>query len=326
MSTHRDAPEADELRDVAIRNHDAGKAEPENPQDEPHSGQPNEAFAVRSIGPPTTLSDYARAELAVFYLGLFVLTEVVAVHVDPAWGSAGFAALVVGLMVGALQAVQSGNLNVAGLSLTERRDSNLRVALLLPPLIGIASLTLPLQRLGELGRPGAVALPALVAAFAAMRANGYRRHDIGLSLPQSWLNASLNLIVAASGIGLGYVWFRMSESNSSPPEPVSIAGVSVAILLAVSAGFTNEFVYRGILQRAASDLFGPLIGVVYVAALSTAPVIVQPSLLDTAFFFLVAVAFGAAVQRTRSIFGVSIAHAIALLCAFVVFPAIAGSG
>jgi uncharacterized protein len=183
-----------------------------------------------------------------------------------------------------------------------------------------------LQRFDELGRSGAVALPALFAAFATMRANGYRRHDAGVSLPRSWRSGLFNLIVAASGIGLGYLRFRTSGLGSSPPESVSVVALSTAILLAVGTGFTIEFVYRGILQRAATDLFGPLAGVGYVATLSTVPIIGQRSPLDTGLIFLVAVAFGAAVQLTRSILGVSIAHAIAILCALVVFPAVAGSG
>ena len=96
--------------------------------------------------------------------------------------------------------------------------------------------------------------------------------------------------------------------------------------LAVGTAFTNEFVYRGILQRAATDLFGPLAGVVYVATLSTVPIIGQRSPLDTGLIFLVAVAFGTVVQLTRSLLGVSMAHAIAIFCALVVFPAMAGSG
>jgi CAAX protease family protein len=326
MSPHRDTPKAVEIRDAAVQNQAAKTAAHEDLQDAHQPGEPDAVLDVRSTGPPTPLADYARAELAVFYLGLLALTEVVAIHVDPAWGIAGFAVLVVGLMVGALWTARPRGPNPAGVGLIERRDTSLRVALLLPPLIGIASLTLPLQQFGELGQSGAIAIPALVAAFATMRANGYCRRDVGMSLSRSWRNALLNLIVAASGIGLGYLRFRTTGSGSSLPETVSIAGVSAAVLLAVSTGFTSEFVYRGILQRAAVDLFGPLAGVVYVAVLSTVPVIVQRSPLDTGLIFLVAVAFGTAVQATRSLFGVSIAHSIAILCAFVVFPAIAGSG
>ena len=105
-----------------------------------------------------------------------------------------------------------------------------------------------------------------------------------------------------------------------------MVALSAAILLAVGIGFTNEFVYRGILQRAATDLFGPLVGVVYVATVSTVPIIGKRSPLDTGLIFLMAVAFGTVVQLTRSILGVSIALAIAILCALVVFPTIAGSG
>ena len=69
--------------------------------DERRPSEPDAVLDVRSTGLPTPQSDYARAELAVFYLGLLTLTEVVTIHVDPYGGIAGFAVLVVGLMVGA---------------------------------------------------------------------------------------------------------------------------------------------------------------------------------------------------------------------------------
>jgi uncharacterized protein len=326
MSHGRGPHKVEDILNPTVQNRDAKMVEPEDLPNERRHSEPDAVLDVRSTGLPTPQSDYARAELAVFYLGLLTLTEVVTIHVDPVWGIAGFAVLVVGLMVGALRTVQPSGLSSEGVGLIERRETSLRVALLLPPLIGIASLTLPLQRFGELGRSGAVALPALVAAFATMRANGYRRHDAGVSLPRSWRSGLFNLIVAASGIGFGYLRFRTSESGSSPPESVSVVALLAAILLAVGTSFTNEFVYRGILQRAATDLFGPLAGVVYVASLSTVPIIGQRSPLDTGLIFLVAVAFGTVVQLTRSILGVSMAHAIAIVCALVVFPAILGSG
>jgi membrane protease YdiL (CAAX protease family) len=326
MLQDRGPHKAGDIRNPADQNRDAKMAEPEDLPDERRPSEPDAVLDVRSTGLPTPQSDYARAELAVFYLGLLTLTEVVTISVDPVWGIAGFAVLVVGLMVGALRTAKPSGLTPEGVGLIERRETSLRVALLLPPLIGIAALTLPLQRFGELGRSGAVALPALVAAFATMRANGYRRRDAGVSLPRCWRSGLFNLIVAASGIGFGYLRFRTSESGSSPPESVSVAFLLAAILLAVGTGFTNEFVYRGILQRAATDLFGPLAGVVYVATLSTVPIIGQRSPLDTGLIFLVAVAFGTVVQLTRSILGVSVAHAIAIVCALVVFPAILGSG
>jgi uncharacterized protein len=326
MLQDRGPHKAGDIRDLTDQNRDAKMAEPEDLPDERRPSEPDAVLDVRSTGLPTPQSDYARAELAVFYLGLLTLTEVVTIYVDPVWGIAGFVVLVVGLMVGALRTAKPSGLTPEGVGLIERRETSLRVALLLPPLIGIAALTLPLQRFSELGRSGAVAIPALVAAFAAMRANGYRRRDAGVLLPRSWRSGLFNLIVAASGIGFGYLRFRTSESGSSPPESVSVVALLAAILLAVGTSFTNEFVYRGILQRAATDLFGPLAGVVYVASLSTVPIIGQRSPLDTGLIFLVAVAFGTVVQLTRSILGVSMAHAIAIVCALVVFPAILGSG
>src|SRR4051794_3260634 len=268
MLQDRGPHKAGDIRDPTDQNRDARVAGPEDFPDERRPSELDAVLDVRSTGLPTPQSDYARAELAIFYLGLLTLTEVVTIRVDPVWGIAGFAVLVVGLMVGALRTVTPSGLSPEGVGLTERRETSLRVALLLPPLIGIASLTLPLQRFGELGRSGAVALPALVAAFATMRAIGYRRHDVGVSLPRSWRSGLFDLIVAASGFGLGYLRFRTSGSDSSPPESVSVAALSVATLLAVGTGFTYEFVYRGILQRAATDLFGPLAGVVFVATLS----------------------------------------------------------
>src|SRR5215218_9318189 len=163
MMHSRGPHEVGDIPELTVQKQGAKTAEPEDLPDERPPWEPNAVLDVRMTGPPTPQSDYARAELAVFYLGLLTLTEVVAIHVNPVWGIAGFALLIVGLMVGALRTAIPSGLSPEGIGLIVRRETSLRVALLLPPLIGIASLTLPLQRFGELGRSGAVALPALVA-------------------------------------------------------------------------------------------------------------------------------------------------------------------
>jgi hypothetical protein len=144
MLQDRGPHKAGDIRDLTDQNRDAKMAEPEDLPDERGPSEPDAVLDVRSTGLPTPQSDYARAELAVFYLGLLTLTEVVTIYVDPVWGIAGFVVLVVGLMVGALRTAKPSGLTPEGVGLIERRETSLRVALLLPPLIGIAALTLSL--------------------------------------------------------------------------------------------------------------------------------------------------------------------------------------
>ena len=103
MLQGRGPHKAGDICDPTDQNRDAKMAEPEDLPDERRPSEPDAVLDVRSTGLPTPQSDYARAELAVFYLGLLSLTEVVTIYVDPVWGIAGFAVLVVGLMVGALR-------------------------------------------------------------------------------------------------------------------------------------------------------------------------------------------------------------------------------
>src|ERR671910_1277430 len=100
-------------------------ADSEDRPDERRPSEPDAVRDVRSTGLPTRRSDYARAELALFYLGLLTLTEVVTSHVDPVWGIAGFAVLVVGLMVGALRTAKPSGLSPEGVGLIEWRETSL---------------------------------------------------------------------------------------------------------------------------------------------------------------------------------------------------------
>ena len=295
-----------------------------------------DAAPSAAIGPAAALADdalvrggasrgapeegHVSGELAIFYLGFLALTYQVAARLDPVWGTIGFAVLVVGLLAGALRAVRPTAVAADGLP----PGAGLRVALALPPLIGLVSLSLPLARFDPWGDELGVALPTLVAAAAAMRALGYRRADVGLSWPPGWGRSLASAVVVPLGIGVGYLEYRMLPGAAGAPAVPSPGDAALVVPAAIALGFTAELVYRGILQREATAIFGARLGVPYVAALAVLPVVGGYPALGTGLAFAVALAAGAAALWTRSLLGVGLAHGLAILAAWVVFPVILG--
>jgi membrane protease YdiL (CAAX protease family) len=96
-----------------------------------------------------------------------------------------------------------------------------------------------------------------------------------------------------------------------------------ALILLVSTGFIEELVFRGIMQRAASECLGEGLGSVYVAAIFAMMHMGHSSWPDIVFVFGVSLFFSWVVVRTRSVVGVTIAHGVTNIVLFLVLPTLA---
>jgi len=94
----------------------------------------------------------------------------------------------------------------------------------------------------------------------------------------------------------------------------------IALMLAATTGFVEEFVFRGVLQRAAAESIGGWRGIIYVNVLFAAMHMGFQSWIDVLFVFAVAMFFAWAVKRTGSLLGVTLAHGITNVMLFLVIP------
>jgi chromosome partitioning protein len=259
------------------------------------------------------------------YLVALTLSEIVTVLFDTRWGIVGHA-VVLSLIVAqaAVNAYRAGPHPRLSIQLEERRQANFLITLALVPLIRLVSLAMPLESFPELTWYGVIALPLLAASWAAARACGYNRQQLGLTVSWNSRFIGITILVGLSGFGLGYLEYRILQ-----PEPIidtfsPLYILAASAILLVGTGFTEELMFRGLLQRSGGEMFGNGFGLLYASLLFAALHIGHRSALDVVFVFFVAIAFGLIAVQTRSLAGVTIAHGLTNVCLFVIFPHVLG--
>jgi membrane protease YdiL (CAAX protease family) len=192
----------------------------------------------------------------------------------------------------------------------------LYVILALAPLVRLLSLSMPLLQFEFMNWYMVIGIPLLIASIIAMRLAGYRPTQIGLGIGHKiWLQA----LVALTGIGFGYLEYLILR-----PEPL-IDSLTLqqfwypALILLVFTGFLEEFIFRGMMQQATIQAMGRL-GLIYTSAVFAVLHIGYQSILDVMFVFVVGLFFALIVQKTHSIWGVTLAHGLTNVSLFLIFP------
>jgi uncharacterized protein len=233
---------------------------------------------------------------------LITVAELVTSMVQPQLGLILHALLLIGL-----------TLYGATGQLTEGRK--LALALTLAPLIRLLSLSLPLIRFPQIAWYPIVAIPLLIAAWIVIRLLGLPRQSLGLRRG----NLRLQLMLAGGGLGLGTIEYLILQ-----PTPLittlSWGGVLLpALSLVIFTGFTEELIFRGLLQAVATPVLTRW-ALIYVSLLFAALHIGYLSLSDVAFVFGVGMLFGQIVRRGGSILGVTLAHGMTNVTLFLIMP------
>jgi membrane protease YdiL (CAAX protease family) len=202
-------------------------------------------------------------------------------------------------------------------------QGQLVLTLTLVPLTRIFSLVLPLMDIPQILWYPAIYLPLLVAAIVVARMLGYKPQDIGLTL-RSW---RIQLLIPLLGLGLGYIEYSILR-----PEPL-LEGLTwgnawlPAILLFISTGLVEELIFRGVMQKSSTDMFGTP-GIIYASILfailhvgwAVGENIPASAWLDIVFVFAVALIFGWIVKKSGSLLGVILCHGVINVVLFIVGP------
>ena len=239
---------------------------------------------------------------AVTYLLAITAAEVVTVIFQPIAGIACYTAILLVTIVDAAL-------------INKYFYGRLVLALAVVPLIRIISLSLPLVDIPQIWWYPLIYLPLLAAAIVVARLLNYGPKDIGIRfgfLP-------VQLMVGLVGLGLGVVEYLILTPEPLVTELTWQAAWLPALILLLATGFVEEFIFRGVLQRAATEAFGGW-GIVYVSFLFAILHIGFLSWIDVAFVFGVALFFGWVVKKTGSLFGVTLSHGITNIILFIVAP------
>lgn len=237
-----------------------------------------------------------------FYLALLSLAEVLTTYAPPILGLVTHAILLLALLLH------------VGLS----NDAAMRALLLtlcVAPLIRMLSMGLPLARMPQIAWYAVVSAPLFLACWLLIRTLGYTRADLNLRFGRPGPQLAIMLI----GLVLGITEYAILR-----PAPLVAALtwqqlVLPALILLICTGFSEELIFRGIMQRAAYTAMGRW-AIVYVAAVFAVLHMGYRSFPDVLFVFVVGVIFGWIVARTGSLLGVTLAHGMTNIVLFLVMP------
>lgn len=197
-------------------------------------------------------------------------------------------------------------------------ERRLALALTLVPLMRILSLSLPLALFPQIVWYLLVAAPLLAATMIAVRQLRLSRGDLGLRLG----NVPIQLMLAEGGLALGAIEYAIL----APPPLFTMnstgALVTAALVLLVTTGFTEELIFRGLLQSLATPILREW-GLIYVALLFAALHIGYRSVSDSVFVCGVGLLFAYVVYRSGSILGVTLAHGLTNVTLFLIMPYLA---
>jgi uncharacterized protein len=198
------------------------------------------------------------------------------------------------------------------------RDEYLRgwwLALGLVPLVRIIGLGVPVAEISEIYLYIIIAAPIFIGAIVIILNLKYSLDD------DAGLNGKkplVQVLVAILGAGLGFADYVILKPESWINELNIQTIVIPALILLIATGFVEEFVFRGVIQRAARPLGSW--GWVYVSVIYALLQIGQGSVAQLVFVFIVAVFFGWVVKKTGSIIGVSLSHGLLNIALYLVVP------
>ncbi len=239
---------------------------------------------------------------AVIYLLAITAAEVVTIVAQPVLGITSYIVILVAVIVHA--------------AVTNRYFyGQLVLSLALVPLVRILSLCMPLAYIPQMWWYPIIYVPLLVAAVVAMRILGYRAEEVGLTFRLG----PVQLAVMLTGLLFGVVEYFILAPEAMIAEFTWREVWLPALILLACTGFTEEFIFRGVLQRTAVEAFGWW-GIVYISLLFAILHIGYLSWIDAVFVFAVALFFGWVVEKTGSLLGVTLSHGITNIMLFLVAP------
>lgn len=241
--------------------------------------------------------------LAVGYVLALILAEVTVTFVNKETGLVIEAIILMALLV-------NSSINVS------HTFSVLLRSMMALPMIRIIGLSIPLMQIQPLYWFPIIALPLFASSYTIMKNQGLTRQHIGLI----WGNKKLQFLIALTGIFLGTIEYIILQPKPliGVLNPINL--ITASIILVISTGLAEELLFRGIIQKNAENTFGIFLGLLYTAVLFTALHIGWDNFYDLIFVFSVAIFYGYAFQKTRSIVGITLSHGISNSFLFLIVP------
>jgi len=242
-------------------------------------------------------------KIPLLYLGAIAVAEVITIAVQPLWGIIGHAVILMSLIVHS--------------ALADKHPHRELLLSTLVPLVRIISLSMPLADIPQILWYPVIYMTLAFATVMAMRVLGYSKGQVGLTI--RWLPVQLPVALLV-GIVLGIAEYLILTPEAMIAELTWREIWLPALIFLLYIGFVEEFIFRGVLQRSAVNAFGSWWGIVYASLMFAILQVGFFSWVDVVFVFIVAMFFGWVVNKTGSLFGVTLAHGITNIMLYLVVP------
>jgi membrane protease YdiL (CAAX protease family) len=232
------------------------------------------------------------AGLPLLYLASIIVAEAATRLGSPVLGAVLYGAI---LIVGLDQAVVS-----------PRRDRVLLLAVSILSLERLLRLALAPEIVGAAAWAVVAAATTIAAIVIVSRLARFSRPDLGLVADRRV--ALLAIALFPVGLALGLAWYPIAGpvGIGAGQDPVDL--LELLVTFAIVTGIVEEVLFRGLLQRAASERLGSMAGIAYVAVLYTVLAASPWGLAGIPFILSAALCLAALTAVTRSVVPAVAAH------------------
>ncbi len=238
---------------------------------------------------------------AVFYLLVIDAIEISTALLSVTWGIAGYVILMLAIVVRAAMT-------------HDYFQERFLLPLALVPIWRLLELVMSLGNLSTIWLYITVYTPLLLVGIILMRVLEYGVDDIGLGLKSVWGQLGIGLTGILLGSS-GYIVLRPASLLPGFNWPVLL----LLLVLLLYAGFIEEFVFHGLMQPGAVEVYGTW-GIILVSLLVAVSYVRYLSIEWLLFSLVFSLYFGWLTRKTGSILGVSLAHGLLNVVLFLASP------
>ncbi len=201
---------------------------------------------------------------------------------------------------------------------TRREDdfSDLLKCLTLAPLIRMLSTSMPVAPLEQIYWFMVINTPLFIIAFLLIRSQLLTKRRLGLRLG----NLKIQVLIAMTGFFLGFIDYSLLKPSPMIASLTPEAFLIPAAIMLIFTGFSEELIFRGLIQTHAEKITGNLYGLIFASTLFALMHIGWKSPPDLLFVLGVGLFYGYVFQKTRSLTGITLSHGITNIMMFLVAP------
>jgi uncharacterized protein len=189
------------------------------------------------------------------------------------------------------------------------------LALTLIPLLRIISFTMLTEHVPQIYWYALTGAPLLLSAAIIIRVCRIRVATLAVTQR----TGTQQILIALSSLPLSASAYQIMKPQPLAQDHTLTSLVIACTLILVFTGFTEEIIFRGVIQKVMESSMGRL-GILYSALLYTLVYFGSQNPLYIGFMFVVGLFFGWCVYRTNSLSGVVVAHGLMVFGALYIWP------